>query len=344
MTSPEAVAPRVSVVIPAYNASLTVSAAIESVRAQSLSDFEIIVVDDGSTDDTGARVAAIDDPRLRVIHASHDGPAQARNRGIEAARGEFITFLDADDLWTADKLESQVAALEADPGAGAVYSWTAFVDEQGRYLFAKRPQHDRGDVYGELLVTFFLASGSNVLARTECVRSVGRFDGSVQPVEDWEYWLRAARTHRFAVVPKYQVLYRFSSASASAAVEKYQDAIDRVSRQFFADSPPELRARRSECLSNASLHACLLHLARTTAPDRHQRAGRALRRAIALRPASLASTRIMALVGSWLALGVVPADAVSDATQALLRAYGRWMLRTTPALREFALESGLDRA
>jgi GT2 family glycosyltransferase len=322
----------VSVIIPAFNSAATIIATVESALGQTLSDLEVIVVDDGSTDDTLARLSAIHDSRLRIIRATHSGVAHARNLGVEDARGEFLAFLDADDMWTADKLEAQVSALTADSEAGAAYSWTVFLDNQGRYLFAKEPQHYSGDVYAELLVTFFLAGGSNVLARRRCIDAAGRFDESAQPVEDWEYWLRVAKLAQFALVKRYQVLHRFTIGSASSAVEQYQVAIKRVAAKAFSEAPPGLRARQRECLSNANQHACLASLARTTAPEAHRRAGQLLREAIVHYPASLMSARMVALMGSWLVLCFVPRRKVADAARGLLRFYGRWIAWTTQFL------------
>src|SRR4051812_18502377 len=136
--------PQVSVIIPAFNAEATIAQAVRAVRQQTFGDWELIVVDDGSTDSTVQRAEAIDDCRIRLIAASHAGAARARNLGIAHARGELITFLDADDLWTAGKLEHQVEALRACPAAGAVYSWTAFIDQEGRFLFPKDACHSEG--------------------------------------------------------------------------------------------------------------------------------------------------------------------------------------------------------
>ena len=319
--------PLVSVIIPAFNAAPAIRAAIESALAQTLSNLEVIVIDDGSSDETPARLGTIGDPRMRVLRTDHRGVAHARNCGLDLARGEYITFLDADDMWTADKLEEQVQALTSDPQACAVYSWTAFVDEEGRYLFAKAPHYHSGDVYAELLVTFFLASGSNVLARRECIESIGRFEESAEPVEDWEYWLRAAKAGRFALAPHYHVLYRFTPGSASSGVERYQRAVERIAVKAFAEAPPMLRKRLGECLSNAKQHGCLLYLARTDTPDAHRRAGWLLCAAIARHPASLGSGRTVALVGTWLALCFVPRGKINSAAQSLLRWYGGWMRR-----------------
>ena len=337
-------APRVSVIIPAFNAAATITAAVESALGQTLSDLEVIVVDDGSTDNTPALVSAMDDSRLRVLCEEHGGAARARNRGLQAARGRFITFLDADDMWTAEKLAAQVETLERDPSASAVYSWTAFFDRGGRYLFAKAPQYDSGDVYAELLVTYFLASGSNVLARRECIESTGGFDECAEPAEDWEYWLRAAKSCRFAVTPEYHVLYRFSTGSASTQVERYQRAVERVVEREFAQAAPGLRGRHGECLSNTRQHACLLYLARTTAPDAHRKAGLLLRSAVAQHPAGLLSLRTLTLLCAWLALCFVSGSEVTRGTENLLRHYGRWMMRRVPALKSLTPARRLARA
>jgi len=325
---------KVSVIIPAFNSAATIVATVESALGQTLSDLEVIVVDDGSADGTLALLSTIHDSRVRVIRAAHGGVSRARNLGLEDARGEFIAFLDADDMWTADKLEAQVAALDSDPEAGAVYSWTVFLDDDGRYLFAKGPQHDSGDVYAELLVTFFLAGGSNVLARRQCIDAAGRFDESVQPVEDWEYWLRVAKLARFALVPRYQVLYRFTTGSASSAVERYLIAIERIAEKAFAEAPGGLRSRHRECLANAKQHACLVSLARTTDPEAHSRAGRLLRSAIAQYPASLLSGRMLGLLTAWIVLCFVPRRKVARTVRGLLRCYGRWMARRTVELKQ----------
>jgi len=208
--------PLISVIIPVYNAERTVLETIGSVQQQSLTDFELIVIDDGSTDDTFERLERVRDRRLRVFTYENGGPSAARNRGIGHARGEFISFIDADDLWTPDKLELQLAALRRHPHAGVAYSWTAFIDEDGRFLFAKEPLWFEGNVFRELVVNNFIGSGSNVLIRRECVESVGRFDSRFSHGEDWDYLLRASVRWPFVVVPAYQVLYRLAAGSRRA--------------------------------------------------------------------------------------------------------------------------------
>jgi glycosyltransferase involved in cell wall biosynthesis len=113
------VVPRVSVIVPASNAERTVVETVRSALAQTCTDLEGLVLDDGSTDETVARVAAIPDPRLGVGRAAHAGLATARHHGIAATRGARVAFLGADDVWTPDKLARQAAALDAQPAAGA---------------------------------------------------------------------------------------------------------------------------------------------------------------------------------------------------------------------------------
>jgi glycosyltransferase involved in cell wall biosynthesis len=124
----------ISVVIPVYNGERTIFEAVNSVLAQTFRDFELIVIDDGSQDTTTEILAAIHDSRLRVFSYTNAGVAASRNRGIELASGEFISFLDADDLWTPDKLELQLNALRNHPEAAVSYSWTDFIDETGKQV------------------------------------------------------------------------------------------------------------------------------------------------------------------------------------------------------------------
>ena len=200
----------ISVVIPAYNAAKTISETIDSVRRQTFTDFELIVINDGSSDHTAELVNAVADDRLRLFSYENGGAAIARNRGIDHVSGEFIAFLDADDLWTPDKLELQLEALQKHPKAGVAYSWTTHMSQDGKVFYASSSVSFEGDVYSELLVSNFLTNGSNPLIRRVAIESVGGFDPSLVSGEDWEYWLRLAAQWPFAVVPKRQIFYRHS--------------------------------------------------------------------------------------------------------------------------------------
>lgn len=213
----------ISVIIPAYNAEQTIRKTIATVQQQTFQDFELIVINDGSKDRTLELVQSIKDDRLKVFSYENSGVCIARNRGISNAIGEFIAFLDADDLWTPDKLELQVAALEKNPQVGVAYSWTCFmdVDEQGEALsFRPSPPYSfTGNVYEKLLVSDFVHSGSNTLIRRQAIDSVGKFDPACAGCADWDYWLRLAARWHFIVVPKQQIFYRRSPSSMSSKVE-----------------------------------------------------------------------------------------------------------------------------
>ena len=209
----------ISVIIPAYNAERTILETIASVQQQTFLDFELIVIDDGSTDQTLKLVHSFADERIKTFSYKNAGVSVARNRGIAHATGEFIAFLDADDLWTPDKLELQLATLQQRPEAGVVYSWTCNLDEEGGAFHPGESVFFEGDVYANLLVINFLANGSNPLIRRQAIESVGEFDPTLTYGEDWEFYLRLAARWSFVVVSKPQILYRQSAGAMSSKVE-----------------------------------------------------------------------------------------------------------------------------
>ena len=210
--------PQISVIIPAYNAQKTIIETINSVQKQTIQDIEIIVVNDGSTDNTQTLLQTINDPRLKIISSPNERVSAARNKGIKAAQSEFIALLDADDLWTNDKLELQLAKMIANPDVAVVYSWTDEIDESGRKSYPGARLYLEGDVYQELLIVNFLANGSTPLIRKQAIETVSGFNVNLEYGEDWEFYIRLAAKYKFAVVPKQQVFYRKSSTSATSKV------------------------------------------------------------------------------------------------------------------------------
>lgn len=196
--------PRVTVVIPAYNAARFVAQAIESVLAQTFTDFELLIVDDGSTDETSAVPARyLYDPRVRYLrHEQNRGLAAARNTGIRHARGEFVAFLDADDFWLPEKLAVQVAAL--DDLQCDVCCVAAYYRLPGGVLTVKRAVPLAGDALcaSLLLGTTLPGSGSMVMARRRCFDEVGLFDEEMVALEDRDMWVRLALRYRFAFVDR----------------------------------------------------------------------------------------------------------------------------------------------
>lgn len=242
--------PIISVVIPAYNAERTVLETVESVQKQTFSDIEIIVIDDGSTDRTVEIIQRIRDERLKICSYKNGGLPVARNRGISHANGEFISFIDADDLWTLDKLELQLAALQQHPEAGVAYSWTSyFIDGQEQSIFPYNPVFSEGNVYDKLLVNNFVASGSNILARRKAIESVGEFEPTLKSCEDWDFYIRLAAKWHFVVVPKHQILYRQSLNTLTSKVEVMEKEALRVVERAYEAAPPKYQSLKNQSLS-----------------------------------------------------------------------------------------------
>lgn len=212
-------APAVSVVLATYNQARWLDGAIETVRAQTFPDWELLVADDGSTDATAAVVARhAADPRIRHLPGSHAERCLARNRALAAARGELVAFLDTDDRWHPNKLARQVAALQAAPAAGFCYTLARFVDAEDRPLpIRKPPTVLTGNLFSALLRGNFVILAS-VVARRGLVMDAGGFDETL-PVcgcEDWDLWLRLARTHPVAAVDAELTRYRHPGSTSAA--------------------------------------------------------------------------------------------------------------------------------
>jgi glycosyltransferase involved in cell wall biosynthesis len=191
--------PEISVVIPTRNRrGLLSRAALRSALSQEEVDHEVIVVDDGSTDDTSAWLRELGEPRLRVVRLEERrGVAAARNAGIDAARGVWVAFLDDDDLWSPRKLRRQLDTAAA-ASADFVYARVVSVDEMGcaRYAF---PLPDPMELPSKLLAASVLPAGcSNVIVRRELVRNVGGFDEELFQLSDWDLWIRLAWAGRAA--------------------------------------------------------------------------------------------------------------------------------------------------
>ena len=197
----------VSVIIPTYNRAHLLPRAIGSVLAQTYQPMEIIVVDDGSTDDTAALLVTYGD-QVKAIRQPNRGVSSARNVGLQQAQGEYITFLDSDDLWGRDKIATQVAALCSNPDMGVVYTWYITVDENGEFLRTFNPCHS-GDIFKELYFNNFLVNPSIIMARRRCFWDRNtlklQFDTNLAYGEDWKLWFQLSLSWKFCCVPKYLV-------------------------------------------------------------------------------------------------------------------------------------------
>jgi len=232
----------VSVVIPAYNASATIEAAIQSVLHQTYPYLELIVVDDGSTDETAERILAFGD-RLRYIRQTHRGPGAARNRGIAEARGVFIALLDGDDLWLPEKLQRQLAVLQREPELDAVQCSAYLVNNALEVLEVRRCRPGRQTYLDALLFRSLPALASTLLARKRCLEDIGGF--STDREEVWDFACRLLRRHRLHSLPERLVLYRQHAGNRSHDLEIFRDSGVRTLQRVFADPilPPAIQRR-----------------------------------------------------------------------------------------------------
>lgn len=246
--------PLVAVVIPAHNAAATLHATLHSARGQSHRDLEIIVVDDGSTDGTAAIAAAHgrDDARVRLISQAQQGVASARNRGVAAAKADFVATLDADDLWHPEKIERQMRALaEAGDACGLVYAFSATIDEDDRVVDSAaggaRPY--QGFVLAELLLNNFIGNGSSPLLRKRAMTEAGGYDPGLRTqgaegCEDLKLYLAVAERHTFAAVPSTLTGYRVASTSMSSDVARMIRSHRLVTAPYRGSHPDQVRLGR----------------------------------------------------------------------------------------------------
>ena len=188
--------PLISVVIPSYNRATFIAKTLNSIFEQTHTNLEIIVVDDCSKDNTEQVICSIDDPRIVYIqHSKNKGAPAARNTGIQAAKGEYIAFLDSDDTWSADKLEKQLAVMDQSPFTpGLVFTGIDFINAQGDVRYVHLPKQAwRGHVYKKMLGENLAGTTSTALVRRECFAKSGIFDEVLRARQDYDLWLRISK-------------------------------------------------------------------------------------------------------------------------------------------------------
>lgn len=199
--------PEVSVVIPTYNSAQYVVEAVESVLAQTYQDFEILVIDDGSTDETEQVMRSYPAP-VRYIRQQNGGVARARNRGIQESRGRYVAFLDADDTWLLCKLERQLEALQQQPQYRACYAAFTVVDATLNPLGISRSRRQASALEDLLLRGNVLATPSTVICERSLFDLVGGFDPALSQCADWDMWVRLAAQTEFLYLDEPFVTYR----------------------------------------------------------------------------------------------------------------------------------------
>lgn len=201
--------PKVSVVIPTYNRAHLIGESIQSVLAQTFPDFQLIIVDDGSSDGTETVVKGFNDPRIRYIYQENRGISGAQNTGIRQAEGQYIAFLGSDDLWLPKLLELEVPILDTNPDVDLVYSKAQAIDADGNLkgqilgAFQKYPGETfKSELYGDSVCTI------TAVMRRQCFDRVGLFDENLSTRVDWDMWVRMAKHYRFAHIDKVLAHFR----------------------------------------------------------------------------------------------------------------------------------------
>jgi glycosyltransferase involved in cell wall biosynthesis len=292
----------VSVIIPTRNRAHLLHRTLESVLKQSTENLEVIVVDDGSTDGSGA-VAAAMDPRVSVLRNPEPaGVSAARNRGIASARGEWIAFCDDDDLWAPNKLQEQLTAAGG-AGANWVYAGDVNVDDQLRVL-SGGPPPDPAAVMALLPRCNPLTSGgSNVVVRSNILADVGGFDPALRRTEDWDLWIRIAQKGPPAYVRKPLVAYRFHSGNVIWDPREMVDEARRLAARYGIPVDVRSMHRRAAwaALRGGRRLIAVRHYALAVAGGDLRSVGRA---AIALVHPAVGSERLFEFLGrdsDWIA-------------------------------------------
>ena len=258
--------PKVSVIIPAYNAMIYLPETIKTVLNQSFNDYEIIVINDGSSDNIEQWFAQLQNPKIKLISQTNKGLAAARNKGIAYSQGEYLAFLDADDLWEPTKLKKQVEILDRNPEVGLVYTWVAYIDEQGESTGRVVQPQAEDYVWQNLVERNLVECGSVPMVRSSCLATVGLFDedlSSFNNGEDWDMWLRIAVKYPFKVIKEPLVYYRQRLSSASKNWSAVEQSFRLVIEKTFASAPVDLLYLKGRsyscayfCLAWKALQSC----------------------------------------------------------------------------------------
>jgi glycosyltransferase involved in cell wall biosynthesis len=216
----------VSIIIPTFNRKFMVCKAIDSALNQTYKDIEIIVVDDGSSDNTQELLVQKYRDKIKYFYQENRGVAGARNAGIQESRGEYIAFLDSDDTWMPAKLDAQMKIFQSDTDVGLVYCGYTTLDMQGEIVGQVKPAC-KGMIYYDLVLGNQMGASSVVIKR-ECVEQIGFFQGRYSPAEDYEYWLRISRKYKVDFVEDPLVQYVTHDQGLSQNGRAMEQAVMRI--------------------------------------------------------------------------------------------------------------------
>jgi glycosyltransferase involved in cell wall biosynthesis len=243
--------PKVSVIIPNYNYEKFIAATIESVLSQTYENIEIIVVDDGSKDNS-LKVLERFGEKLRVIQQKNAGVSAARNNGVQNSTGEFIAFLDADDIWLPEKLQRQIERFNADSEVGLVHCSMTLIDPQDQPIDENRNGQE-GWVSTEFLRFergVVVGASSTALVKRSIFDEIGGFDVCLSTAADWDFCYQVSRKYKFGFVTEPLVLYRMHGTNMHGNIKAMEHDMLLGFEKAFAENSEDLQKIRKECYGN----------------------------------------------------------------------------------------------
>lgn len=312
-------APAVSIILPAFNSVPYLQSTLGSMYAQTLQDFEVLLVDDGSTDDTAA-VVAHRYPQVRLFRQANAGISQARNTGLRHARGRYIAFMDHDDYWHPQKLAVQVRALDeaaASVGAcfGEFHTWDGASTPVFPAQLAWPPRFEpelSGWIYHELLLTNWVLF-STAMFKREVFAAVGEFDPDLPPADDWDIALRISRRYEFLKLQDVVALYRMHAAQTSRRcfARDFQTELRESMLLRYGPTGPDGRVCDTTKLNDRRIRSHLAHSSSHAQTGSVATALRSLSKAWRLSPTDprvwrAAGSLLAVVAGRWPSLGRGP--------------------------------------
>ena len=242
---------KVSVIIPTYNSAHFIIEAVDSVLAQTFTDFEVLVIDDGSKDNTKEVLTEKYGNSIQYFYKENGGVSKARNFGIEKAKGKYVAFLDSDDAWIPEKLEKQIAALEKISENKACYSSFYLCDENLNPGEINRSERKADALTDLLLIGNVVATPSTVIAEKELFQQVGGFDYELSQCADWEMWIRLATKTEFIYIDEPLLKYRIHGANMSKNAALLENDTILLMEKGFAlpNLPSYVKAKKNEALA-----------------------------------------------------------------------------------------------
>ena len=232
--------PMISIITPTFNRADFIIKALESVKVQTYENFEHIIVDDGSTDDTRERLKPfLKDPRFHYFYQENQGQSTARNLALSKMRGEFVCFLDSDNFWVHDKLADQISILYEKPGVDVVYGDLITINQAGEEMSRQNIPRFSGSISLQMLKDNCV-SMNTAMARRKCFDELGGMSGKYRVADDYDLWLRFSARYRFQYVPQYFAYYRVMEKQISSDKSARFAANELIINDFRKNFPDAL--------------------------------------------------------------------------------------------------------